>query len=130
MFTIIANFLLQIGAPMFFIGGFILMPIVWIITVPYYDKVLGLNKIYNPLFDVFGVIKGSFKAVWYGGLVVLHKGMKKSIELRVYGDLDFNHCARLIDKIICYPFFVLFFGGTAIVLISAVFFGLAKLTSL
>jgi hypothetical protein len=126
MLNSIGMLLIHVGGWMFIVGGVIFLPIVRMITVPYYDNKLNLKNVYNPISEVYTFTKSFYKATFYGCLVVLHKGMKKSIERSVYGDMDFNEKARLIDKIICYPFFVLFCGGAAIILISAIFLVLQK----
>jgi hypothetical protein len=127
--------LLRMGTWIFVAGTFLLTPIVGLITVWYFDNASGLKNMKNTFIDTFTfpIIAPRWfcKAMWYGGFVAMHGLSKKAVRNtdKIYRNVDFNKQARLIDKIVCYPFFVLTYGGASLIAISTILLGLVKITS-
>jgi hypothetical protein len=124
VYNYFTTLLAQIGGSIFLIGCLIMLPLSFI-TVPYLNKKLGLKKLYNPLGQDFLI--GS-PSIQYATMIVFNKRTKKSSYTRsVFGAIDLQENARLIDKILSYLFVILAGGGILLDLFSLLLVGLSYL---
>lgn len=119
--------IIQIGGCMFFVG-LAIFPLVRFFTGRYFDNVIGLKQTSNPVADSH-LLKSFFRAGQYATLIVCRKGMKKSYDRRIFGDLDFREHARLLDKILSFSFCSLEYIGLALGLIGGAVHGVFYLIS-
>lgn len=120
--------IIQIGGCMFIVGS-IMAPFVWFVTTRYFDNLIGLKNVFNPIADAW-FPKWVFRTDQYVTLVVFRRGMKKSYDRRVFGDFDFRAHARTIDKVLSFVSFVFGYGGLALILIGGAVHSIFYLISL
>ena len=93
------------------------VPFFWFIIGPHYDKIL--KDVYNPMNAAFNFPRLG-RAVQYSALVIVGKGMNKSIDRLIFKDYDFRQDARLIDKMVAYaiwiPFFIAFIASSLLII--------------
>jgi hypothetical protein len=110
------NFLGNV-AGLFGLIGMCAMPFSWFTIGPHYDKIL--KNVYNPMNAAFNFPKLG-RATQYSLLVILGKGMNKSIDRLIFKDYDFRQDARLIDKMVAYaiwiPFFIAFIASSLLII--------------
>ena len=81
------------------------MPLSWFTIGPHYDKIL--KRVYNPM-NAASHFPRLGRAVQYSALVVLGKGMRKSLDRAIFGEYDFRKDARWIDKLVAYLIWIPF----------------------
>lgn len=113
-----ASYLVGFIGAVFWVAGFVQMPLVWIVIGLYYDK--KFKSSFNPLQKGNLLPKGLMRAGQYSILVLFGKGMRKSYDRMVFGDYDFRKDARLIDKIVAYMFWCSFASGIILAVISMI----------
>jgi hypothetical protein len=74
---------------------------------------------YNPMNAAFNFPRLG-RATQYSLLVILGRGMNKSIDRLIFKDYDFRQDARLIDKIVAYLMWIPLTLGMFLALISVV----------
>ena len=116
--------LLYVGGTMFFIAGFILIPVLSLVTTRYFNNKLGFKKFNNPLGK--DRLMPGFAGVQYATLIVFRKGARRSYDRYVFGEIDFRKKARMIDKIISFSFVIFGYGGAFFAVLSAICFGIVK----
>lgn len=125
----IGEIISYIGSYIFAIGC-LALPFVWFSTGRYFDNVIGLKKINNPVADAHIILKSFFRAGQYATLVVFRKGTKKSYDRRIFGEFDFRVHARTIDKIFSFLFCIGFYTGMIVMLIGIAVHSIFYLISL
>ncbi len=79
--------------------NFIMIPAIWFIVGPHFQKILNVK--YDPL-DAMDDFPKLGRAGRYSFMIAFGNGMKNSLSRMTYGDHDFRKDARLIDKIISF----------------------------
>ena len=100
--------------------NFVMIPAIWFIVGPHFQKILNVK--YDPL-DAMDDFPKLGRAGRYSVMIAFGNGMKNSLSRMTYGDHDFRKDARLIDKIISFIAWYAFALG----LVATVLYGLCWL---
>lgn len=82
---------------------FCMMPIIWLVVGLYFDK--KYKGIYNPVARL-SILSGLARAIQYSRLIVFGKHFQNKYWRVVFGNYDLKKEARVIDKIVAYPFVI------------------------